>query len=475
MSRKIDKQGCHIGINTRFSRRGFLIGTFGLGLTSLVFPNICNSAQILKKPNIVIMFLDNIGYGDLACYGNRLMKTPRIDRLASEGVRCTDFYIASPSCMPSRGALLTGRHPLRNGLNEQLYKIDELQQIALPHYEVILPRYLAKAGYVSGCFGKWNLGFAPGSRPTDRGFDEYFGNISGNCDYYTYIYNGRNDLYRNIKPAKANGYSTYVFADAACEFIERNKNRPFFCYVPFNAAHYPNPRNKPPGTPCLWQAPDEAFERYGYSPKTLDESKRYRAVVTALDNGIGRVLDQLDRLKLTKNTIIVLLSDNGAFLIPARGLECASNKPLKAGGTTLWEGGIRVPCIVRWPGRIRPGTTCREPLVSMDIVPMVLHAAGLPLPSDRTLDGRKPTAALAGKAPSPHKYLYWSWGSKSNAIRKGRYKLIRERNSTNQDWQLFDLQNDIGETANLLSAKPEIAEQLRTEYERWEKDVTNLR
>ncbi len=475
MSRKIDKQGCHIGINTRFSRRGFLIGTFGLGLTSLVFPNICNSAQILKKPNIVIMFLDNIGYGDLACYGNRLMKTPRIDRLASEGVRCTDFYIASPSCMPSRGALLTGRHPLRNGLNEQLYKIDELQQIALPHYEVILPRYLAKAGYVSGCFGKWNLGFAPGSRPTDRGFDEYFGNISGNCDYYTYIYNGRNDLYRNIKPAKANGYSTYVFADAVCEFIERNKNRPFFCYVPFNAAHYPNPRNKPPGTPCLWQAPDEAFERYGYSPKTLDESKRYRAVVTALDNGIGRVLDQLDRLKLTKNTIIVLLSDNGAFLIPARGLECASNKPLKAGGTTLWEGGIRVPCIVRWPGRIRPGTTCREPLVSMDIVPMVLHAAGLPLPSDRTLDGRKPTAALAGKAPSPHKYLYWSWGSKSNAIRKGRYKLIRERNSTNQDWQLFDLQNDIGETANLLSAKPEIAEQLRTEYERWEKDVTNLR
>ncbi len=190
-----------------------------------------------SKPNIVLMFIDNIGYGDLGCYGNKAVKTPRIDRFAREGVRCTDFYIGSPSCMPSRGALLTGRHGIRNGLNEQLWKIDEHDQVALPHSEKILPRYLAEAGYVSGCFGKWNLGFAPGSRPTDRGFDEYFGNISGNCDYYTYVYNGRNDLHRGTEPTKAEGYSTYVFADAACEFIERSKDKPFFCYVPFNAAH----------------------------------------------------------------------------------------------------------------------------------------------------------------------------------------------------------------------------------------------
>jgi arylsulfatase A-like enzyme len=475
MRRKIAMQTLNISENTGISRRAFLRGAFGLGLTSLLLPNISNSAQNFKKPNIVIMFLDNIGYGDLGCYGNESMKTPKIDKLASEGVKCTDFYIGSPSCMPSRGALLTGRHPLRNGLNEQLYKIDETKQIALSHYEIILPRYLAKAGYISGCFGKWNLGFAPGSRPTDRGFDEYFGNISGNCDYYTYIYNGRNDLYRNTKPAKAKGYSTYIFADAACEFIKRNKDRPFFCYVPFNAAHYPNPKNKPLGTPCIWQAPDKAFKRYGYSPKTLDERKRYQAVVTALDDGVGRVLDRLERFKLDENTIVFLISDNGAFLIPSRGLECASNKPLKAGGTTLWEGGIRVPCIVRWPGRLIAGTVCREPLISMDIVPMALKAARLPLPSDRVLDGKDPTATLTGRAASPHKYLYWSWGSQSNAIRKGRYKLIRERNSTNKDWQLFDLQTDIGETANLIAAKPEIAEQLKAEYKRWEKEVTSIR
>ncbi|MFH1718743.1 MAG: sulfatase-like hydrolase/transferase [Planctomycetota bacterium] len=462
----------------RLSRRNFMKSVFGglaamsvSGCSDALSQNVPTKAK--DKPNIVLMLVDNIGYGDLGCYGNKTMKTPRIDRLATEGVRCTDFYIASPSCMPSRGALLTGRHPLRNGLNEQLWKIDECEQIALSQTEVILPRYLKKAGYACGCFGKWNLGFAPGSRPTDRGFDEYFGNISGNCDYYTYIYNGRNDLYRDTEPTKAEGYSTFVFADAAREFIERNKDRPFFCYVPFNAAHFPNPRNKPPGTPAIWQAPDEAFARYGYSPKTLDERERYRAVVTALDEGIGRVLDHLDRLKLTGKTIVILLSDNGAFLIPARGLECASNAPLRGGGTALWEGGIRIPCIVRWPGRIRPGTVCRESLVSMDFVPMALRAAGLALPSDRVLDGRDPTAALAGEQSSPHKHLYWRWGSKSAAIRMGRYKLLREQQSTNQDWQLFDLQTDIGETANLSSAKPQLAEQLRAEHERWEKEATN--
>jgi arylsulfatase A len=454
------------------TRRGFL-RVMSAGVAAMTLPQIARGERAgSAKPNIVLMLFDNIGYGDLGCYGNRLVKTPRIDRLAAEGVRCTDFYIASPSCMPSRGALLTGRHPLRTGLNEQIWRIDEHEQVGLPRSEVILPRYLAKAGYVSGCFGKWNLGFAPGSRPTERGFDEYFGNISGNCDYYTYVYRGRNDLYRNTEPAKAEGYSTFVFAEAACDFIARNKDRSFFCYVPFNAAHYPNPANKAPGTPCIWQAPDEAFARYGYSPQTLDEPSRYRAVLTALDNGVGRVLDQLDRLKLTERTIVIALSDNGAFLLPKRGLECASNAPLRSGGVTVWEGGIRVPCMVRWPGRIKPGTVCREPLVSMDFVPLALHAAGLALPADRTLDGKDPTHTLAGRSGSPHASLCWRWGKAGFAIRMGRYKLIREQDTPKQDWQLFDLQTDIGESTDLRAAQPDVAERLKTEYERWMAEVT---
>jgi arylsulfatase A len=457
------------------SRRRVLsaMGAGVLSVTASRLPAV--GARAAEKPNIVLMLLDNIGYGDLGCYGNRLVQTPRLDRLAAEGVRCTDFYIASPSCMPSRGALLTGRHPLRTGLNEQIWKVDELQQVGLPRREVILPRYLAEAGYVSGCFGKWNIGFAPGSRPTDRGFQEYFGNISGNCDYYTHVYRGRNDLYRNTEPATVEGYSTYLFADAACDFMARNKDRPFFCYVPFNAAHYPNPANKAPGAPCIWQAPDEAFERYGYSPQTQDEPSRYRAVLAALDDGVGRVLDQLERLNLRDKTIVIVLSDNGAFMLAKRGLECASNAPLRSGGVTVWEGGIRVPCLVRWPGRIPPGTVCHEPLWSMDFVPLALRAAGLALPNDRILDGKDPTETLAGRAGSPHTCLYWQWGKAGFAVRKGRYKLIREQDTPHQDWQLFDLQTDLGESRDLRPARPELAEQLRAEYERRRAECRNAR
>ena len=457
------------------TRRDF-VKVSGSGLVMAALGRFARSEEAGgEKPNIVIMLVDNVGYGDLGCYGNRLVKTPRIDRLAAEGVRCTDFYIAAPSCMPSRGALLTGRHPLRNGLNEQIWKIDEHDQVGLSRSEVIMPRYLANAGYASGCFGKWNIGFSPGSRPTDRGFDEYFGNISGNCDYYRYVYNGRHDLYRNTEPAKGEGYSTFAYADAACEFMERNKDRPFLCYVPFNAAHYPNPKNKAPGQPCIWQAPDDAFTRYGYSPQTLDEPSRYRAVLAALDDGIGRVLDRIDRLGLTRKTIVVFFSDNGAFLLPKRGLECACNAPLRNGGTTLWEGGIRVPCIVRWPGQTKPGTVCREPLTSMDLVPMALRAAGLAPRADRVLDGRDPADALAGRSASPHKYLYWRWGKMSAAICMGRYKLIREKDSPNGDWQLFDLKADLEESNDLRTVKPDLVRQLKAEYERWLEEVSSAR
>lgn len=293
----------------------------------------------VERPNIVLMLVDNIGYGDLACYGNREIRTPHVDRLAKEGVRCTDFYIGSPSCMPSRGALMSGRHPVRNGLNEQVYLIDELEQRVLSLDEKLLPEYMRELGYTTACFGKWNLGFAPGHRPTERGFDEYLGNISGNCDYVTHVYNGRHDLYRGTEPIQLEGYTTIIYAGAACDFIRRNRSRSLFVYVPFNAAHYPNPKNKPPGEPAIWQAPDEYFDAYGYDPNTRDERQRYRAVIAALDAAIGKVVRQVDELGPRDNTIVVVLSDNGAFMIPGRGLECASNRPLKGGGSLLYEGG----------------------------------------------------------------------------------------------------------------------------------------
>lgn len=447
----------------RFPSAGF---GFAILLAALAQP--LSAADAGRPPNIVLMFVDNVGYGDLGCYGNPAVLTPNIDAFAREGVRCLDFYVPSSSCMPSRGALMTGRHPLRNGLNEQVYKIDESEQRVLPLREKLFPEYLKAAGYVTACFGKWNLGFAPANRPTERGFDEFFGHAAGNMHEYTHVYNGRNDLYRGIEPAEAEGHSTDLFADAACDFIKRNADKPFFVYLPFNAAHFPNKVNFAPGEPVVWQVQPQYLEAYGYPPDEADPAKRYQAVLTSLDDGIGRVLRQLDALHLANNTIVVVLSDNGAFLLKDRGLEVASNDPLRDGGTGSYEGGVRVPCMVRWPGQINPGTVCREPLVSMDLLPLALNAAGVPLPTDRTLDGRDPLATLAGKAPSPHKALFFEYGRYSGA-RVGDYKIVRPR--PDAPFELYDLRSDFRERNNLAATKPGILKELTQIRDAWLADV----
>lgn len=421
-----------------------------------------------SRPNIVLILIDNVGYGDLGCYGSSDVQTPEIDQLARDGVRCTSFYIGSPSCMPSRGALLTGRHPLRNGLNQQLWRNPSEEQIGLPHRERLLPQYLKQAGYATACFGKWNIGFAEGSRPTERGFDEFFGHASGNMHYYKHVYNGRHDLYRDTNHAHVQGYCSDLFADAACEFIRRQAEQPFFVYVPFNAAHFPNRRNHGPDDPLIWQAPAEVFQRYGWSADEPDEQKRYRAVLTALDDAIGRIVQQLDDLHLDEQTLLIFLSDNGAFMLPGRGLEVASNHPLRDGGVTVWEGGIRVPCLVRWPDQLPAGSICDEPLSAMDLFPLILNAAGVPLPTDRTLDGQDPLDTLAGRSPTPHQRLCFRWETRS-AIRSGRYKLIRQADE--QPGELYDLSTDLGESHDLAKERPDVVSRLGREFAAWDRSV----
>ncbi len=287
-------------------------------------------------------------------------------------------------------------------------------------------------------------------------------------DYFSHIYNGRNDLFRGAEEVRVEGYSTDLIADATCEFIRRHADRPFFVYVPFNAAHYPNWRNKRPGQPIIWQAPDEYLNVYGVSLNVSDPELRYRAVISALDSGIGRVLGEIDRYELTGNTLVVILSDNGAFMIPRRGLGVASNLPLRSGGSTLYEGGIRVPCLVRWPGKIEPGTVCCEPLVSMDLVPMIVHAAAGQLPQDHAFDGRDPTAALAGHASGGHEMLCFQWGRRS-AIRVGHHKYLRDE--AGEEIELYDLQNDLGEAHNLADQQPALVRELSDRLGRWLKDA----
>ncbi|MGH7200505.1 MAG: sulfatase-like hydrolase/transferase [Planctomycetaceae bacterium] len=429
-------------------------------------------AEDAAPPNVVLITADNLGYGDVGCYGNDVIKTPHIDRLAAEGVRCTDFYTASPTCTVSRASLLTGRSPQRHGLTIQLPGIAGNYGVGLDQREVLIPQYLKPLGYRTACFGKWNIGFAAGSRPTERGFDEFLGHASGNIDYYSHVYNGRLDMHRGTEPVRIEGYSTDLFADAACDFLRQNAERPFFVYLPFNAPHFPNPKNKRPGQPVIWQAPDDAFTAYGYDPATQDETQRYHVVVTALDAAIGRVLDQLDALDLTRRTLVIFYSDNGAFMLENRGLEVASNGPLREGGVTLWEGGIRVPCVIRQPGVLPAGTVCRGPFFSCDFLPLILAAVGGALPEDRILDGRDPTELLAGKSSSPHEALYFEF-RKSSAVRSGRYKLLRT--TPEGPWMLFDLESDIGETRDIAGEHPEIVARMTRQFEQWRREVAQSR
>jgi arylsulfatase A len=439
-------------------------------LVAIVLSADCSQAADPARPNILLILLDNVGYGDLGCYGNRNTKTPHMDALASEGVRCTDFYIASPSCSPSRGALLTGRHPVRNGLNYQLTAGEKNGTEGLPESEKVIPQYLKPSGYATGAFGKWNIGFRPGIRPTERGFDEFLGHMSGNIHYYKYLYHGWNDLRLGTEPIDRRGqYSTDLFADSAIDFIRRHHERPWFAYLPFNAAHFVGAHNVEPGEKIEWHVPAEYLALYGCPPDESDPQKRFRAVVTALDAAIGRVLKAVDDSQLRDRTLVICLSDNGAFMLPGRGLEVQSNRPLREGGVTTYEGGIRVPALIRWPGRIKPATVCNEMLSSLDVLPLILAATGTSFPTEPSLDGRDPIKTLVGESPSPHDALYWEWnqGRKQQwrAIRQGKYKLLRSADG--EPWELYDLAQDIGETKNLAAEASDIVASLSTKFGEW--------
>lgn len=421
-----------------------------------------------QKLNLLVVTADNLGYGDMGCYGNTEILTPQLDRFAGQGARLTNFYCSSPTCTASRAGLLTGRHPARYGLNYQLSTPENRTGVGIPHSEKLLPQYLKPHGYASGCFGKWNIGFAPGSRPTERGFDRFFGHRSGNIDYYTHRYNDQEDMYEGLEPVEAQGYSTDLFADAAIDFMTRRRDRPFFTYLPFNSPHFPNPKNKRPGESNEWQAPDHVFARYGYSPSETDEKKRYRVVVTALDDAFGRVMQALDETGLADKTLVWFYSDNGAFMRPGRGLEVQTNAPLREGGVTLWEGGIRVAGMVRLPGIIPAGGDCDALLSAHDILPLALRLAGGEAPAGKAYDGVDPLPALAAEAAPDRDALYFEWEDQQ-AVRSGRWKLIRQ--TPESAWELYDLDADIGETRDVASTHADVVRRLGGKFERWRRTV----
>ncbi len=439
----------------------------------LLVPSAVFAGDMSKAlpPNILLITADNLGYGDLQSYNSASpIKTPHLDQFAAEGARLTSFYTASPTCTVSRACLLTGRIAQRHGLTQQLGGVAGNYGVGLNQDEILIPQILktAPTPYATGCFGKWNVGFAPGSRPTERGFDEFIGHASGNLDYYHHNYREKHDLYQGTEELHRQGeYATDIFADAAIDFIERKSRakQPWFCYLPFNAPHFPTAANKRPGQPNIWQAPDWAFEAYGLSPDEPDPERRYHAVVTALDKAIGRVLKGLDAAHVADNTMVFFKSDNGAFRLNREGLDVGSNTPLRSGGVTCWEGGLRVVAMARWPGKIPAASVVTEPLWSPDLLIASAALAGAALPGKVVFDGKKPLPTLTDGVPSPHESFYFAYGTHA-ALRKGDWKIVREK--PNQPWQLFNLAEDLSETRDLADAHPERVKELEKERTSWE-------
>jgi arylsulfatase A len=418
------------------------------------------------RPNIVFVLVDDMGYADLGCMGAKDIKTPHIDRLASEGLKFTDFYANAPVCTPTRTAFITGRWQQRVGLEwafgftaEQYRRVDgkwveEPDKVALglPTSEVTIAQMLKPAGYATGAFGKWHLGYQPEFNPVRRGFDEYFGVLLGHADYYRYNYfDGTYELHDGEKPVKAEGYLTDLISQRATDFVRKHAREPFFLYVPYNAVHSPY---QPPGRPLPAVTKENMY----------DGTRRdYAAMLEKVDEGVGMLLTELEKQGTLDNTLFVLSSDNG-------GERLSDNAPLFHHKQSLFEGGIRVPCLMRWPAKLPKGQLVHQPAITMDLTATFLAAAGASPPSGRELDGINLLPILTGQQPPQERTFYWRVNRslrQQKAIRHGAWKYINDGGVD----LLFNLQDDIGERRDLGYQNQSIVADLKARLKAWEDEM----
>jgi arylsulfatase A-like enzyme len=417
-----------------------------------------------RPPNVVLIMMDDLGYGDLASYGAADVRTPHIDRLAREGVRLTDAYANGPVCTPTRAALISGRYQQRVQLEGVLTISPADRERGLPVAGASLPALLKSNGYTTALMGKWHLGWKPEFGPNAHGFDEFYGFLSGAHSYYTNRQDvlgtgaGAADLFQNTTPVEATGYLTDEITRRATSFITRNADRPFFLEVAYNAVHWPfEPPDQPPtdsGRKMLRQMPDDSV------PATRRD---YVRMLERADVGVGQILAALDQRGLTTNTLVILTSDNG-------GEWLSRNAPLFHRKGTLWEGGIRVPFIARWPQEIPQGTISGQVAMTVDITASILAATGTRVPAGQRLDGVDILPTLRRKAPLLDRQLFWRWSitnRQQRAVRSGQWKLLVDGNQL----LLFDLSVDPGERTDLVARHPEVVARLKRLLNDWETDV----
>jgi arylsulfatase A-like enzyme len=440
-------------------------------LSSIAAP-AWTSQAVKARPNVVLILADDMGWGDAEMNGCPDIKTPNIDFIARQGVRLTQFYANAPECTPTRCALLTGRYQHRVGGLEcaigvnNIGRYDEaawLQsrgELGLPASEVTMPRILKDAGYDTACIGKWHLGYQEKFRPDRHGFDHTFTLLGGGADYYTHAElnegAGQVHLYENGRKSAKEGYLTDLVTESAVAWLkQRSEAKPFFLYLPYTAPHAPI------------QDPKEFDAKTGTAPHRNKSRHAFAAVVERMDLGIGAVLQQLEAMGASNNTLVFFLSDNG-------GDPNGRNEPFRGRKSSVFEGGIRVPCCVRWPAELPRGKTVSQVGMTMDLLPAILAATGLSVPPALRLDGINLLPVLQGKRKPFGRTVFWRYKrgeARRKAVRDGDWKYTNDSGIE----ELFNLAADEKEKNNLLANEPAITATLKQKLAGWEREVESPR
>jgi len=433
---------------------------------------LASATMAAERPCVVLILADDLGYGDLGCYGHPVAKTPNIDRLARQGVRFTHHYANGPECSPTRTALLTGRYQQRAGGLEcaigtgnvgrydDAIRLASRHELGLPKNQAVIPAELQKAGYACGVFGKWHLGYEPQFNPIEHGWNAFFGYLGGNVHYFNHReLSDLHVLFRGRQPVRCEGYMTHLITNESIAFIKEHKNRPFFLYVSHECPHFP------------FQGPDDR-DKVVTEENWMDrDAETYVVMLEDLDAEVGRLLAALDTFGIADNTVVVFVSDNG-------GLSDAANMgPLSGAKSTTLEGGIRVPLIIRWPGRIQPGTESGQVSATFDLTSSFLQLAEADIRAQR-LDGYDIIGHVAEKRDDFPRSLFWR-GRRGDrtwwAVRDRDLKYIRKTEGGKTDEWLFDLSSDVGEKKNLCGTNAADANRLRKMLSDWEAEVKPTR